>query len=152
MLAAEHVGETGRAACGPALRGPGLRQVEVQVPGGWRVPVEVGAGAALSEEDVEDSGCVILAAVIEGGEHLPQAYGEPLQTGGLIGVDLGPARPRILQGPLCTRPHLLPTSGGDDRAAAGFGRGERVDEGGGDLDGGRDVTVEVHLTGYCLKV
>ncbi len=151
MLAAERMGETGRAARGPALHRTGLRRVEVQVPGGWLVPVEVGSGTALSEQDVDDPGSVILAALGEGGEHLPQAPGEPLQTGGLIDPDLGSARPRFPQGPLGTRPHLLRTSRGHGRSATGLGRGERVDEGDHDLDCGRNVTVEVYLTSYRLK-
>lgn len=146
MFAAENVGKTGRAARRPALHEAGLRWVKMQMPRRRWVRAELGAGVALSEQDVEHPCGVVLAAVIERGEHLQQALREPLQTASLSYVDLGPARPRLPQGLLRTRSHLLRTGGRPDRAAAGLGDGECVDEGRCDLDPGRDVTVKINLT------
>ena len=150
MSAAQHMGQASRAARGPALHQPGRRQVEVQVPGGGGVPVEVGAGVALGEQHVEHLGGTVLATVIEGREYRAQACGEPLQTGGLLRVDLGVTRPRLAQRLLRAGLHLFWIAEGRHRPAAGLGRGECVDEGHRHLDGGGHMTVEVNLTSHSL--
>ncbi len=71
MLAGEDVGESDRAARRPALDETCLWPVEMEMPRRRRVPMEVRAGAALSEQQVEHLSGLVLTPAIKRREHLP---------------------------------------------------------------------------------
>lgn len=69
--------------------------------------MEVRAGAALSEQQVEHLSGLVLTPAIKRREHLPQPHGEPLQAGGLADVELGSPCPGLPQGSLRTCSDVL---------------------------------------------
>ncbi len=69
--------------------------------------MEMRAGAALSEQQVERFGRLVLTPAIKRREHLPEPHGEPLQAGGLADVELGSPCPGFPQGSLRTCSDVL---------------------------------------------
>ncbi len=154
MAAAEHVSETGRAACCPPLYEACLRAVEVQMPGLGRVSVQMGPSGATGEQEVENLRCVVLAAVVERGEHLAKTRSELLQAGGFVGVEIAWVRSSLTERLARAISQLVGIGGRLHLAAVGLRGHECVDEHRGDLDPCREMTGEVCLTSdhvvvYC---
>ncbi len=108
--------------------------------------VQVGASGATGEQEVENLRCVVLAAVIERGEHLSETCSELLQAGGLVGVEIAWVRSSLTQRLARAISQLVWIGGRLHPTAVGLRGGECVDEHRRDLDPCGEMTGEVCLT------
>lgn len=119
-----------------------------------RMPVQMGPSGATGEQEVENLRGVVLAAVVERGEHLAETCSELLQAGGLVGVEIASVLSSLTQRLARAISQLVWIGGRLHLAAVGLRGGECVDEHHRDLDPGSEMTGEVCVTSddvvvYC---